>query len=124
MNFFLNLIKVIINTLFAFSKFFITIYGGFLKFFLQLNGGYWGKIGIGKYSTIEKKRFYFVLPLYILLALLFGFFSIVYWYFILLFIPIWIERYFVDTAQWNNYIVSIMAISILFGWFFILCKTK
>ena len=72
MKLFSHLIKAIFNPLLGFAKFFITTYGVFLKFFLQLNGGYWGKIGIGQYSKIERKRFFYILPFYILLALLFG----------------------------------------------------
>ena len=116
--------RFIISPLFALSRFFINTYGIFLKFFLQLNGGYWGKIGIGKYSKIERKRFFYVLPFYILLALLFGLLSLVYWYFVLLFIPFWIERYLTDTAQWNNIFSSIMAFAIICGWLLLLSKAK
>ena len=124
MKFFLTLIKAIFKPLFVVSKFFITTYGVFLKFFLQLNGGYWGKIGIGKYSKIDRKRYFYILPFYILLALLFGFLSIIYWYFILLFIPLWIERYLTDTAQWKNIFAVILASSIFLSWLLILSKTK
>ena len=124
MKFFLNLIKAIIKPLFVVSKFFITTYGVFLKFFLQLNGGYWGKIGIGKYSKIDRKRYFYILPFYILLALLFGFLSIIYWYFILLFIPLWIERYLTDTAQWKNIFAVILASTTFLSWLLILSKTK
>ena len=124
MKFFLNLIKAMIKPLFVVSKFFITTYGVFLKFFLQLNGGYWGKIGIGKYSKIDRKRYFYILPFYILLALLFGFLSIIYWYFILLFIPLWIERYLTDTAQWNNIFAAIFASTTFLSWLLILSKTK
>ena len=124
MKLFTHLIKAIFKPLLGFAKFFITTYGVFLKFFLQLNGGYWGKIGIGQYSKIERKRFFYILPFYILLALLFGLLSIIYWYFVVLFIPFWIARYLTDTAQWNNIFSSIMAFSIICGWLLLLSKTK
>ena len=124
MKFFLNLIKAMIKPLTEVAKFFITTYGVFLKFFLQLNGGYWGKIGIGKYSKIDRKRYFYILPFYILLALLFGFLSIIYWFFILLFIPLWIERYLTDTAQWNNIFAAIFASTTFLSWLLILSKTK
>ena len=124
MKFFLNLIKAIIKPLFVVAKFFITTYGVFLKFFLQLNGGYWGKIGIGKYSKIDRKRYFYILPFYILLAILFGFLSIIYWYFILLFIPLWIERYLTATPQWNNIFAAIFAATAFLSWLLILSKTK
>ena len=124
MKFFSYLIKVIFKPLLGFAKFFTTTYGVFLKFFLQLNGGYWGKIGIGKYSKIERKRFFYILPFYILLALLFGLLSLIYWYFVVLFIPFWIERYLTDTAQWNNIFSSIMAFAIVCGWLLLLSKAK
>ena len=125
MKFFSHLIKVIFKTLLGFAKLFPTTYGVFLKFFLQLNGGYWGKIGIGKYSKIERKRFFlYILPFYILLALLFGLLSLIYWYFVVLFIPFWIERYLTDTAQWNNIFSSIMAFAIVCGWLLLLSKAK
>ena len=119
-----HLIKAIFKPLLGFAKFFTTTYGVFLKFFLQLNGGYWGKIGIGKYSKIERKRFFYILPFYILLALLFGLLSLIYWYFVVLFIPFWIERYLADTAQWNNIFTSIMAFAIICGWLLLLSKAK
>ena len=124
MNFSSHLIKAMVKPLLEFAKFFVTTYGLFLKFFLQLNGGYWGKIGIGQYSKIERKRFFYILPFYILLALLFGFISVIYWYFVVLFIPILISRYLIDTAQWNNISSSLMAFAIIFGWLLILSKTK
>ena len=125
MKFFSQLIKAMLTKpLLEFAKFFKTTYGVFLKFFLQLNGGYWGKIGIGQYSKIERKRFFYILPFYILLALLFGFISVIYWYFVVLFIPILISRYLIDTAQWNNISSSLMAFAIIFGWLLILSKTK
>ena len=124
MKFFSHLINAIFKPFLGFAKFFTTTYGVFLKFFLQLNGGYWGKIGIGKYSKIERKRFFYVLPFYILLALLFGLLSLIYWYFVVLFIPFWIERYLKDTAEWNNIFSSLMALSIIFGWLLLLSKTK
>jgi hypothetical protein len=110
--------------LLEFAKFFVKTYGIFLKFFLQLNGGYWGKIGIGQYSKIERKRLFFILPFYILLALLFGFLSVIYWYYVVLFIPLLISRYLIDTAQWNNTFSFLMAFAIIFGWLLILSKTK
>ena len=124
MNFVSYLIKSLFKQLLEFAKFFVTTYGVFLKFFLQLNGGYWGKIGLGQYSKIERKRFFYILPFYILLALLFGFISVIYWYFVVLFIPILISRYLIDTAQWNNISSSLMAFAIIFGWLLILSKTK
>ena len=110
--------------LLEFAKFFTTTYGVFLKFFLQLNGGYWGKIGLGKFSKIERKRFFYILPFYILLALMFGLLSLIYWYFVLLFIPFLIEKYLTDTAQWNNIFSSLIAFSIGFGWLYLLSKAK
>ena len=110
--------------LLEFAKFFTTTYGVFLKFFLQLNGGYWGKIGLGKFSKIERKRFFYILPFYILLALLFGLLSLIYWYFVVLFIPFSIERYLTDTAQWNNIFSSLIAFAMVFGWLFLLSKAK
>ena len=80
MKLFSHLIKAIFKPLLGFAKFFITIYGVFLKFFLQLNGGYWGKIGIGQYSKIERKRFFYILPLYILIAILCALLSLIYRY--------------------------------------------
>ena len=124
MKLFSHLIKAIFKPLLGFAKFFITTYGVFLKFFLQLNGGYWGKIGIGQYSKIERKRFFYILPFYILLALLFGIISLIYWYFIVLFIPLWIERYLTGTAQWNNIFSFLMSFAIILGWLLILSKTK
>ena len=124
MKLFTHLIKAIFKPLLGFAKFFVTTYGVFLKFFLQLNGGYWGKIGIGKYSNIERKRFFYILPFYILLALLFGLLSLIYWYFVVLFIPFWIERYLIDTAQWNNIFSLIMAFAIICGWLLLLSKAK
>ena len=107
-----------------FAKFFTTTYGVFLKFFLKLNGGYWGKVGIGQYSKIERKRYFYILPFYILLALLFGLLSLIYWYFVVLFIPFSIERYLTDTAQWNNIFSNLMAFAIFFGWLLLLSKAK
>ena len=124
MKLFTHLIKAIFKPLLGFAKFFITTYGVFLKFFLQLNGGYWGKIGIGQYSKIERKRFFYILPFYILLALLFGLLSLIYWYFVLLFIPFWIERYLSDSVEWNNILSSLIAYAIIFGWLLLLSKTK
>ena len=124
MKFFSNLIKAIFKPLLGFAKFFTTTYGVFLKFFLQLNGGYWGKIGIGKYSKIERKRFFYILPFYILLAFLFGLLSLIYWYFVVLFIPFWIVRYLTDTAQWNNIFSSLIAFMIISGWLSLLFKAE
>ncbi len=124
MKFLSHLINAIFKSLLGFAKFFITTYGVFLKFFLQLNGGYWGKIGIGKYSKIERKRFFYILPFYILLALLFGLLSLIYWYFVVLFIPFWIERYLTDTAQLNNIFSSIIAFAIISVWLLLLSKAK
>ena len=124
MKFFLSYIQAIIKSLFVLAEFFITTYGVFLKFFLQLNGGYWGKIGLGKYSIIERKRYFYILPFYILLAFLFGFISLIYWYLIVLFVPLWIGRYLTDTAQWNNIFSKLIAFKIFFGWILILSKTK
>ncbi len=107
-----------------FAKFFTTTYGIFLKFFLQLNGGYWGKIGIGQYSKIERKRFFYILPFYILLAFLFGLLSLIYWYFVVLFIPLSIERYLKDTTQFNNIFSYLMAFGTFFGWLLLLSKAK
>ena len=124
MKSFSHLIKAMFKPLLEFAKFFTTTYGLFLKFFLQLNGGYWGKIGIGQYSKIERKRFFYILPFYILLALLFGILSLIYWYFVVLFIPFWIERYLTDTAQCNNIFSYLMAFGIFFGWLLLLSKAK
>ena len=124
MKLFLDFTKTMIKPLFILAKFFIETYGLFLKFFLQLNGGYWGKIGIGQYSKIERKRYFYILPFYILLALLFGFLSVIYWYFVVLFIPLSIERYLKDTAQWNSIFSAVIALTTFFGWLLILSKTK
>ena len=124
MKFFSHLIKAIFKPLLRFAKFFTTTYGVFLKFFLQLNGGYWGKIGIGKYSKIERKRFFYILPFYILLALLFGFLSIIYWYFVVLFVPLLLAGYLTDIAQWNNVFSLLIAFVMIFGWLLILSKKK
>ena len=124
MNFFSQFINSLFKPLLEFPKFFVTTYGVFLKFFLQLNGGYWGKIGLGQYSKIERKRFFYILPFYILLAFLFGFLSLIYWYFVVLFIPFSIERYLTDTAQWNNIFSYLMAFVIFFGWLLLLSKAK
>ena len=124
MKFFSHLINAIFKPFLGFAKFFTTTYGVFLKFFLQLNGGYWGKIGIGQYSKIEKKRFFYILPFYILLALLFGLLSLIYWYFVVVFIPFLIGRYLTDTAQWNNIFSSLLAFAIIFSWLFLLSKAK
>ena len=124
MKFLLHLIKAILKYLFIFAKFFVRTYGIFLKFFLQLNGGYWGKIGIGKYSTIERKRNFYILPFYILLALLFGLLSLIYWYYVVLFIPLWIDRFFTVLFQGDNIFSKLIALSTFFCWLVILSKTK
>ena len=124
MTFFLYLIKATFKSLLVFAKFFVKTYGVFLKFFLKLNGGYWGKIGIGQYSKIERKRYFYILPFYFLLALLFGLLSFIYWYFVVLFIPFSIERYLTDNAEWNNIFSYLMAFVIFFGWLLLLSKAK
>ena len=115
--------RFIISPLFALSRFFINIYGIFLKFFLQLNGGYWSRIGLTENITGEriKKRRLYILPFYILLALLFGLLSALYWYFIILYVPLSIARYL---SPLNNNIALIIAFATFFGWLYILCKTK
>ena len=123
-KFCLHLINAMFKPLLEMSKFFVTTYGVCLKFFLQLNGGYWGKIGIGQYSKIERKRFFYISPFYILLAFLFGLLSLLYWYFVVLFVPLLIAGYLTDTAQWNNIFSFLTAFAIIFGWLVILSKTK
>ena len=115
--------RFIISPLFALSKFFINIYGIFLKFFLQLNGGYWSRIGLTENITGEriKKRRLYILPFYILLALLFGLLSALYWYLVILYVPLLIERYL---SPLNNSIALIIAFATFFSWLYILCKTK
>ena len=115
--------RFIIAPLFALSRFFINTYGIFLKFFLQLNGGYWSRIGLAENITEEriKKRRLYILPFYILLALLFGLLSTLYWYLVILHVPIAINRYL---SPLNNNIASILAFSSIFGWLYILFKTK
>ena len=115
--------RFIISPLFALSRFFINTYGIFLKFFLQLNGGYWARIGLSQYRTEDKikKRNLYILPFYILLALLFGLLSTLYWYFVILHVPLSIERYL---SPLNNNIALIIAFATFFGWLYILCKTK
>ena len=115
--------RFIISPLFALSRFFIKIYGIFLKFFLQLNGGYWSRIGLTENITGEriKKRRLYILPFYILLALLFGLLSALYWYLAILYVPLLIERYL---SPLNNSIALIIAFTTFFGWLYILCKTK
>ena len=115
--------RFIISPLFALSRFFINIYGIFLKFFLQLNGGYWSRIGLRENITEEriKKRRLYILPFYILLALLFGLLSTLYWYLVILHVPLVINRYL---SPLNNNIASILAFASFFGWLYILCKTK
>ena len=63
----------------------------------------------------------FFLPFYILLALLFGLLSTLYWYFVILHVPLLIERYL---SPLNNNIALIIAFATFFGWLYILCKTK
>ena len=115
--------RFIIAPLFALSRFFISTYGIFLKFFLQLNGGYWSRIGLTENITGEriKKRRLYILPFYILLALLFGLLSALYWYLVILHVPLSIERYL---SPLNNNISSILAFATFFCWLYILCKTK
>ena len=115
--------RFIISPLFALSRFFINIYGIFLKFFLQLNGGYWSRIGLTENITGEriKKRRLYILPFYILLALLFGLLSALYWYLVILHIPLSIERYL---SPMNNHIALTVAFATFIGWLYILCKTK
>ena len=102
----------------------LKIYGGCLKFFLQLNGGYWGRIGIGKYSKIEKKRNFYILPFYILLAFLFGLFSILYWYFILFYLPLLILSYLINNLNLNSYLAYFICFTIFLLWIKILFKNK
>ena len=115
--------RFIISLLFALSRFFINIYGIFLKFFLQLNGGYWSRIGLTENITGEriKKRRLYILPFYILLALMFGLLSALYWYLVILYVPLLIERYL---SPLNNSIALIIAFATFFSWLYILCKTK
>ena len=115
--------RFIISPLFALSRFFINIYGIFLKFFLQLNGGYWSRIGLTENITGEriKKRRLYILPFYILLALLFGLLSTLYWYLVILHVPLAINRYL---SPLNNNISSILAFASIFGWLYILFKTN
>ena len=115
--------RFIITPLFALSRFFIKTYGIFLKFFLQLNGGYWSRIGLTENITEEgiKKRRLYILPFYILLALLFGLISTLYWYLVILYVPLSIERYL---SQFNNSIAPVIAFATFFGWLYILYKTK
>ena len=117
---------MILKPVFALSRFFINTYGLFLKFFLKLNGGYWTRIGLTKYKTEDKikKRNFYILPFYFLLAFLFGLLSVIYWYFVLLHFPLSLERFLTGTTQLNKYISSIIAFGTFFGWFFILTKTK
>ena len=118
--------RLLLGPLFALSHFFINTYGIFLKFFLQLNGGYWARIGLTQYRTEDKikKRNLYILPFYILLALLFGLLSVIYWYFVILYVPISIKYFLTDLAQWKGVIAGIIALATLIGWVYILCKTK
>ena len=115
--------RFIIAPLFTLSRFFINTYGIFLKFFLQLNGGYWSRIGLTENITGEriKKRRLYILPFYILLALLSGLLSTLYWYLVILHVPLAINRYL---SRLNNNIASILAFAFIFGWLYILFKTK
>ena len=112
--------------LFKLPRFFINTYGRFLKFFLQVNGGYWARIGLTQYRIEEKikKRNLYILPFYILLALLFGLLSILYWYFVIAYVPISIEYFLTNTLQWNGIIAGIIALNTFLGWLYILVKTK
>ena len=115
--------RFIISQLFSLSRFFINTYGIFLKFFLILNGGYWSRIGLSENIAEEriKKRRLYILPFYILLTLLFGLLSTLYWYFVILHLPLLINKYL---SPLNNNIASILAFACFFGWLYILCKTK
>ena len=117
---------VLLKPLFKLSHFLISTYGIFLKFFLQLNGGYWARIGFTQYRTENKikKRNLYILPFYILLALLFGLLSVFYWYFVIAYIPISIEHFLTDSLQWNMTISGIIAFASFFGWLYVLVKTK
>ena len=117
---------VLLKPLFKLSRFLINIYGIFLKFFLQLNGGYWARIGLTQYKTENKikKRNLYILPFYILLALLFGLLSVLYWYFVIAYVPISIEYFLTDNLQWNGNISGIIAFATFFGWLYILVETK
>ena len=112
---------VLLKPLFKLSRFLINTYGIFLKFFLQLNGGYWARIGFTQYRTENKikKR-----HLYILLALLFGLLSVLYWYFVIAYVPISIENFLTDSLQLNGTISGIIAFASFFGWLYILVETK
>ena len=115
--------RLLLAKLFALSRFSINIYGIFLKFFLQLNGGYWARIGLTQYRTEDKikKRNLYIFPFYILLALLFGLLSCLFWYFVILHVPLSIERYL---SPLNDNIALIIAFATFLGWLYILCKTK
>ena len=117
--------RFIISPLFALSRFFINTYGIFLKFFLQLNGGYWSRIGLTENITDEriKKRRLYILPFYILLALLFGLLSFLFWYFVIAYLPISIGYFLKDTVQLNWIITGIIAFATFFGWLYILKET-
>jgi len=71
-------------------------------------------------AKVKKRRLH-ILPFYILLALLFGLISALYWYFVVLNVPLSIERYL---SPWNNNIALIIAFASFFGWLYILCKTN
>ena len=116
---------MIFKLLFSISRFFINTYGLFLKFSLQLNGGYWARIGIAQYRIEEKikKRNLYILPFYILLALLFGFLSVIYWYFVIAYVPINIEKFLTSNVDLNAIYARTIAFATFFGWLFILKKT-
>ena len=117
---------VLLKPLFKLSRFSINTYGIFLKFFLQLNGGYWARIGFTQYRTENKikKRNLYILPFYILLALLFGLLSFLYWYFLIAYVPIYIEYFLTDSLQWNETISGIIACAFFFGWLYTPVETK
>ena len=116
--------RFIISPLFALSRFFINIYGIFLKVFssikwwLLVKNWFSRKYYRGKN---KKNRRFYILPFYILLALLFGLLSALYWYFVILHVPLSIERYL---SPLNNNIALIIAFATFFGWLYILCKTN
>ena len=118
--------SVLLKPLFKLSRFLINTYGIFLKVFLQLNGGYWARIGLTQYRTEDKikKRNLYILPFYILLALLFGLLSFLFWYFVIAYVPISIGYFLKDTAQLNGIIAGIIAFATFFGWLYILIETK
>jgi len=52
---------------------------------------------------------------------LFGLLSALYWYLVILYVPLWIERFL---SPLNKNIAPIIAFATFFGWLYILCKTK